>query len=155
MSAIHKAVAAVVRANGAGFELLAFGHPLAGVQLPKGTVEPDETLADAVLRELEEESGLRLAVAPRLIGEWPRVLDGRFGEEASGTLHVWHLFVLEAPAGLPDAWTHEAVGSPEEEGLAFAFHWLPLDPGLKARLHPVFGATVDMLVAHHGHDPRA
>ena len=39
MKTIHKAVAAVVRRNGASSELLVFRHPKAGVQLPKGTVE--------------------------------------------------------------------------------------------------------------------
>ena len=35
-----------------------FRHPLAGIQLVKGTVEPSENPADAARRELFEESGL-------------------------------------------------------------------------------------------------
>ena len=35
-----------------------FRHPLAGIQLVKGTVEPSEKPADAARRELFEESGL-------------------------------------------------------------------------------------------------
>ena len=143
MAILHKAVAAVVR----GSELLAFAHPLAGVQLPRGTVEADETPAEGVLRELEEESGLVLATEPRPIGQWTRLLDGRFGEKANGDEHVWHVFVIEAPEGLPDSWTHAAVGSAEEEGLVFAFHWLPIDAALPGRLHPVFAATCDLLLA--------
>jgi 8-oxo-dGTP pyrophosphatase MutT (NUDIX family) len=148
MTIIDKAVAAVVRQNGAAAELLVFRHPLAGVQLPKGTVEPGETPAEAVLRELEEESGLRLAVEPRPLGQWRRVLDGRFGELATGDVHLWHLFALAAPEALPERWSHTASGSPEEEGLSFAFHWLPVGPGLRDALHPVFGASLDMLIAH-------
>lgn len=40
MKVVHKAVAAVVRDYGKGSELLVFRCPLAGVQLPKGAVEP-------------------------------------------------------------------------------------------------------------------
>ena len=47
MKVVHKAVAAVVRDYGRGSELLVFRHPLAGVQLPKGTVEPEEAYAAA------------------------------------------------------------------------------------------------------------
>ena len=145
MAILHKAVAAVVR--GGGTELLAFAHPHAGVQLPKGTVEPDETPAEGVLRELEEESGLRLEAEPRFVGTWTRVLDGRFGESATHDEHVWHLFVIEAPAGLPATWTHRASGSAEEDGLVFAYTWLPVDAALPGRLHPVFEATCAMLLA--------
>ena len=148
MKLVHKAVAAVVRGDGAGAELLVFRHPLAGVQLPKGTVEPGETPAEGVLRELEEESGLRLEVQPHPIGEWRRVLDGTFGERATGGVHLWHLFALDAPEGLPEGWTHDASGSPEEDGLRFEFHWLAIDAGLLDKLHPVFGATATLLLGH-------
>jgi 8-oxo-dGTP pyrophosphatase MutT (NUDIX family) len=145
MAVILKAVAAVVRGNGA--ELLAFRHPLAGVQLPRGTVEPGETPAAAALRELHEESGLLLEAEPVAIGTWERVLDGRFGEKASFDVHVWHVHLLAAPAGLPERWDHRASGSAEEDGLVFAFHWLPVDATLGQRLHPVFGATVELLAS--------
>lgn len=148
MKTVDKAVAAVVRENGGRRELLVFRHPRAGVQLPKGTVEPDETLAAAVLRELHEESGLSLDAEPVAIGTWNRLLDGTFGEAATLDLHVWHLHLLPAPSGLPDRWSHRASGSAEEDGLVFAFHWLPIDEGLRGALHPVFGATVEMLLTH-------
>ena len=72
MKVVHKAVVAVVRDQGRGSELLVFRHPLAGVQLPKGTVEPGEAYAAAALRELHEESGLDLALKPQPIGIWHR-----------------------------------------------------------------------------------
>ena len=70
MKVVHKAVAAVVRDYGRGSELLVFRHPFAGVQLPKGTVEPKEAYAAAALRELHEDSGLHLALKPQPIGIW-------------------------------------------------------------------------------------
>ena len=75
------------------------------------------------------------------------MLDGRFGEKATHDVHLWHLFVIEAPEGLPDGWTHDASGSPEEDGLAFAFRWLPVDAALAGRLDPVFGTVCSLLLA--------
>ena len=145
MPIVDKAVAIVLRERGGAPEVLAFRHPLAGVQLPKGTVEPGEAPATAALRELHEESGLLLEAEPVPIGQWQRVLDGRFGEEASHALHTWHLFVIAAPPGLPERWEHRASGSAEEDGLVFAFHWLPVGAVLQERLHPVFGATIALV----------
>lgn len=124
-----------------GREVLAFRHPFAGVQVPKGTVEPGEPLADAVLRELHEESGIALDARPLSIGTWDR----KFGPLE---VHRWHLFALPAPAGLPDSWTHIATGSVEEEGLAFAFRWLPVDEALAGALDPLFSACAGALLSH-------
>ncbi len=49
---VGKACACVLRPGETGADLLVFDHPVAGTQLPKGTVEEDETPANAVLREL-------------------------------------------------------------------------------------------------------
>ena len=66
MKVVHKAVAALVRDRGLGSELLVFRHPLAEVQLPKGTVEPGEAYAAAALRELhEDDAELRHLVSQR------------------------------------------------------------------------------------------
>lgn len=61
--AIDKVTAFITRDPGddtSRRELLVFDHsnPLAGTQLPAGTVEPGENPADAVLREAREETGL-------------------------------------------------------------------------------------------------
>lgn len=52
------------RGDAARRELLVFDHPnpLAGTQVPAGTVEPNEAVADAGLREAREETGLELLV---------------------------------------------------------------------------------------------
>jgi ADP-ribose pyrophosphatase YjhB (NUDIX family) len=51
---LHKVTAFVTR----GEALLLFRHPQAGIQLPAGTVEEGEGPAEAVLREVAEETGL-------------------------------------------------------------------------------------------------
>ena len=149
MVELRKALAAVVRRCPTGHEVLVFRHPSTSVQLPKGTVEDGETIAEATLRELAEESGLSLDAEPQLLGSWRRLLDGRFGEAPTHDLHVWHVSLIEAPAGLPHSWSHRATGSEEEEGLEFDYHWLPLDEALACQLHPLFAEVVQMLVAHH------
>ena len=56
---IEKVTAFVTRRSDRGSELLLFEHPHAGIQIPAGTVEADEALDLAVLREAREETDLQ------------------------------------------------------------------------------------------------
>lgn len=58
MKALTKVWPCVLRYQ-AGWQILAFTHPLAGRQLVKGTLESGESLEQGALRELFEESGLQ------------------------------------------------------------------------------------------------
>ena len=55
---IKKVTAFVTRETDLGLELLLFEHPFAGIQIPAGTVESNESPEEAVLREVREETGL-------------------------------------------------------------------------------------------------
>lgn len=55
---VDKVCPVVLRQGNEGTEILVFRHPLAGVQLVKGTREAGESIAQAALRELAEESGI-------------------------------------------------------------------------------------------------
>lgn len=65
-----KAVPIVLRQGPSGSEVLLFIHPLAGVQLVKGTVEPGESVNEAAIRELAEESGIEGASCASDLGAW-------------------------------------------------------------------------------------
>ena len=124
---VAKAICYIVRDG----ELLVFrhrDHPSAGVQVPAGTLQPDEPPSIGALRETEEEtgrSGFRIA---RALGS----TDFEFRNEAPGferhEIHERHFFLLEPPVGLPDRWSHLA-----EEGNGdfwFEFSWMTLTPDL-------------------------
>jgi 8-oxo-dGTP pyrophosphatase MutT (NUDIX family) len=55
---VGKVTALIVRGGSGEAELLLFQHPHAGIQIPAGTIEPDETPETALLREAAEETGL-------------------------------------------------------------------------------------------------
>lgn len=151
---IGKACACLVDARG---RLLVFHHPGDGdMQLPKGTIEPGESPEDAVRRELLEESGLRFDGPLEALGTLARFC--RAGHEGNTHDHDqrWHLFLMRwQGAALPEQFAHIAVGSPEEDGLRFAFRWLdahePLDgftlpyrqviERVRLALHPVAPAS--------------
>src|SRR5690348_5273890 len=106
MTAIRKAYAYILRNRNGAREFLVFRHrdyPDAGVQVPKGTMLPDETPEDAVLREAREETGL---------GDFgsPRPLATDIQPQPDGTLHERHFFALAAPIGAADAWEHVVTG---------------------------------------------
>ena len=55
---IEKVTAFIVRKKNEKPELLVFSHPSAGIQVPAGTIEENESLETAVFREVKEETGL-------------------------------------------------------------------------------------------------
>jgi len=131
---IGKACACLVDSRG---RLLVFDHPGdRGMQLPKGTIEPGESPEEAVRRELLEESGIRFEGPLEPLGTLDRFCAG--GEEGNRHDHDqrWHLFLMRSDAAWPERFDHVAVGSPEEEGLVFAFRWLSADEPLDGFVLP-------------------
>ncbi len=116
--------------------------PEAGLQVPAGTVEPGEDLAEAVLRELVEESGLQDLSPPRLLGT--RTVDMRpFGK---AECHERHFFSLRLLAPAPHRWRHWERHSSDGLGpIAYDLHWHALDLGLP-ELAAGQGALLDALL---------
>jgi len=128
MDRVTKVIAYITR-DGAGGkrEMLVFEHrdyPDAGVQVPAGTVDPGEAPEDAVMREVEEETGLADC---RMLGklavyDWFNLYSGEMNER--------HVFHLAAPDSTADSWTWIETGGgrvPEHEGYVFQFRWVALD----------------------------
>jgi 8-oxo-dGTP pyrophosphatase MutT (NUDIX family) len=66
---VEKVSAFVTKDGELGPELLVFRHPLAGIQVPAGTVEFGETPEQAVIREVAEESGIKQSKVLSMLSE--------------------------------------------------------------------------------------
>lgn len=148
----HKAAACVVRTGDRGPELLVFRHPLAGVQIPKGTIESGETAADAAARELAEESGILAGRVLRQVG-WHQFDVGEDATDAGPReRQVWHTFLMAADAEQRESWSQHASGSEIEASLVFEFFWLPLAE-VRTVLAPRYVASVDFVATAISADP--
>jgi ADP-ribose pyrophosphatase YjhB (NUDIX family) len=120
-----------------GRELLVFDHKGmedVPTQVPAGRVDSHESLEEAVVREVEEETGIGVTVAGKLA-------DGKEFEALFGAgAHESHAFHALAEPGGPHEWEHAVVGTGMDAGLVFACRWVPLDDP------PLLWGTTDPLV---------
>ncbi len=115
----QKSFSYIIRAAPSGHELLAFAslnEP--GFEVPKGSVKPGETPAQAAVREVEEESGLRALTLIRELGvtQW-------YDEEQ-------HFFLFRAEGSLPDRFDHLVTGQDGDRGMRYQYQWLAITPAL-------------------------
>lgn len=108
---VDKSCPVILRARET-LEILAFEHPLAGLQLVKGSVEPGEPADLAAVRELVEEAGIQSTVK-RNLGVWRSIVTG----------HTWAFYECHVAQDLPDTWVHFAE---DDGGHEFRFFWHPL-----------------------------
>lgn len=111
------------------------------MQVPAGTVQPDETAAEAALREAAEESGLTTLRVRRWLGRTDHDL-----RPARNEIARRDFFLLGLPAPAPRAWSHRPRPEQHEhESMRFDLRWLPLARGhaLAARLGALLGAIPD------------
>jgi 8-oxo-dGTP pyrophosphatase MutT (NUDIX family) len=119
----QRVLAYVTRERDGVRELLVFDHrddPAAGTQVPAGRLDPGETLERCLLRELDEEAGVRGRII-RELGRpaWPPKYDNR-------------AFEVEVVGGTPpENWEHRVHGKGDDAGLVFFYRWVPLTPDLE------------------------
>lgn len=115
---VRKACAYITRDDCS--QLLVFRGPdHDGLQIPKGTVEPGESPAEAVQREIAEESGLDVdSVRPLVADVWTR----RTTPLKKYVRHFFHADVDEPR----DQWRHVVSGDGPECGCTFRFSWIDL-----------------------------
>ncbi|MGE8540789.1 NUDIX domain-containing protein [Acinetobacter sp. ANC 3813] len=94
-------------------ELLVFQHPESGIQLVKGTLESNEAILDAALRELFEESGIiRSTEHCTYIGQHP--IDAL----------AWHFVAINIDGLiLAEQWQYQTL---DDYGHIFSFFWMPV-----------------------------
>lgn len=83
-----------------GDRLLVFEHvdyPEAGIQVPGGSVEPGESPADAVIREVCEETGIETL---KLVGKLGEVYKD-MAEFGLNSIHERHFYQFECPYPTP------------------------------------------------------
>jgi 8-oxo-dGTP diphosphatase len=128
-----------------GDRLLVFRHPSvpdAGIQVPAGTIEADESPAEAVMREAHEETGLADLVLSGFLGEQRRDMSDVGRDE----VHHRHFFHLRCASDPPVTWQHWER-HPSEGGstpILFEFFWVRVPDGVPN----------NMVVDHAFHLPR-
>lgn len=134
---IDKAYVYATRERGGDRQLLVFEHRDrdAGVQVPKGTVDPEEPPRDAAVRELREETGVSDvdAVTPVETDRW-------FYEKRGRTFRR-HFFHVET-TGERDRWDHVVTGGGEDGGMVFRCYWVR--PAAASLVHEM-DAYLDLL----------
>ncbi len=153
---IHKAAPCVVRRTPHGPELLVFRHPLAGIQIPKGTVETGESPVDAALRELAEESGIAAARVLRKIGYHEIDVGAGAADTDPIERQAWHTFLMTTDEVLRDRWSHRACGSDVEATLVFEYFWLPIAEARRvttSRYHASIDFVGSALMSERVHPP--
>ena len=130
----QKVCPAVFRGVGADREILVFRHPLAGVQLVKGTLETGEAPQHGAARELREEAGIDGLPVAADLGTSALIADGQ----------IWHFFRFGGET-LPEAWTHRCL---DDGGHDFVFFWHRLDQEPGGDWHEVFRRALSYLRSH-------
>ncbi|MFZ5815031.1 MAG: NUDIX hydrolase [Bacillota bacterium] len=92
-------------------------YPDAGTQVPGGSVEPGESLEEAVVREVFEESGVTATVVRELGSDELPVPE-------SQQLQERHFFLLQTDLPLPDQWVHIVSDGVEDKGMRFHYFWM-------------------------------
>ena len=140
----RKVIAYVVQKRNGQWRLAVFKHrdfPAAGLQVPGGTVDKGESPEVAVVREVQEESGLKNFTSIFHLGT------DEFLHSEKSEVHDRHFFALIFGGEAPSTFTHQVSAGMEDNGLVFIYTWYHLEkvptlaaeqgaylPSLRARL---------------------
>lgn len=122
---IHKVFAYITH----GHRLLVFRHadfPQACIQVPAGTVQPNEHPDGAVLREVYEETGLSDFAEIHFLGEHSRDMMDFNRDE----IHHRYFYHLPNPGDPPTAWRHDETSGSTTKPIVFEFFWADLPDGV-------------------------
>lgn len=137
---VEKVVAYIVSSDSQ--KVLVFEHDKkwseAGVQVPAGTVDANEEVESAALREAEEECGLRdLSIVCKLD-------DYLMYRNTHTQFNRRHVYLMRSDSAEGKEWTHSVQGDGVDKGMNFHFYWLPLKEA-RYKLAGSFGSSIDKL----------
>ncbi|EMX0191254.1 NUDIX domain-containing protein [Bacillus cereus] len=116
-----KVHAYITREKEGVMQLLVFKHRdihEAGIQVPGGTIDEGETLEAAILREVQEESGLRHLCIERFLADY--IIHVKEKQEYEKR-HFFHVTLL---TDVKDTWEHIVSAGKKDQGLAFSYEWV-------------------------------
>jgi 8-oxo-dGTP pyrophosphatase MutT (NUDIX family) len=113
--------------------------PEAGIQIPGGSIDPDESPDVAALREAFEETGLSGLQIGSYLGRVEHDLT-RHGQVGWLYRHYFHLTI---DGNLPETWQHTELfpSEGEHESVLFEFFWVDLPDGIP----PMVGNRDEMI----------
>ncbi|MFJ7666696.1 NUDIX domain-containing protein [Lysinibacillus sp. NPDC097195] len=115
---IIKAYGYITREHDGIIQVLVFRHSIleAGIQIPKGTVKPQECTSHTVIREIQEETGLKDFKVEKLLAE-------DFWENDDGIIHNRFFYKIQV-CETRDEWDYAPIGGGDEDGLLFHYFWI-------------------------------
>lgn len=139
----RKGIAYVTR----GRELLVFIHPFspeAGIQVPAGTIEPDESPERGTLREAREETGLKHLRLGAYLGYQRRDMSDFDRSE----IHHRYFYHLICEEHAPERWVHGEFDLADRSKMrhVFEFYWADLPDGVPTIIADQ-GLMIDRLIA--------
>ena len=135
---IVAAGAAVLRRHrGRAQVLLVHGAKYGDWTLPKGKLDPGETAGEAAVREVEEETGVRVRLGPPLPSQAYGFLD-RGGDVRSKVVHYW----VGRVVGSDD------VSAYAQNAEITEVRWTPVDRAPDRLTHPRDAAVLHAALAH-------
>ncbi|MCO5143015.1 MAG: NUDIX domain-containing protein [Oligoflexia bacterium] len=118
----EKVAVFLFRKKNSQIELLVFEHDKkwseAGIQVPAGGIEADESAEDAARREVWEESGLRLSQELTEVSSYYLF---RSSHKKLNHRRVFYSYIEEER----NSWTHRVASSGLDEGMSFHYYWIP------------------------------
>lgn len=99
-----------------------FSYEEVGLQVPAGSIHPDESPEAAALREAREETRLKEFEIVRKLGEYTYDISPYRWE-----IQHRHVFDLELREPAPERWTSQEDHDDQGEPTRFECFWIPLD----------------------------
>ena len=123
MKAKKKVLIYIFREKNGEKELLVFSHrdhPEAGIQVVGGTVDKGEGKKTALIRELEEESGIVLQKS-----DLTKIGNSIYQRKDNAQINYRTYYSFETNQ-LPDEWDHVVKSTGADNNLVFQFFWISI-----------------------------